>query len=511
MVRRTWVLAGVMILVLSAAAWSDVALPSLFQDSMVLQRGMKCPVWGTAAPGEAVTVEIAGKKYEAKADEKGAWRVNLDSMEAGGPLVMTVTGKNTLTGSDILVGEVWLCSGQSNMSEPVNTSLNSAEERTAANYPKIRLFKVPGGGAETPQPEVRGRWAICSRSSVGGWSSAAYYFGRDLFKELDVPIGLIQSAVGGTPAESWTPASAMDADAELRSIMVNWRKSMEGYPEQKKAYDAAVEEWKKACEKATAEKGKLPEKPKEPKGPTSSGAPAILYNGMIHPLAPYAIRGAIWYQGEANTDRAERYPRLLSTMIASWRQVWGEGDFAFGIVQLANFQAVRPEPGESGWAELREAQVKVANTVPNCGLAVIIDAGEADNIHPKNKQAVGKRLSLWAIAKVYGKTIEYSGPVFDAVKIEGAKARITFKHVGRGLVAGAPESKVAEALKGFAIAGANGKFVWADAKIEGDAIVVSSDKVAEPKAVRYAWASNPICNLYNKDGLPAVPFRTDGR
>jgi sialate O-acetylesterase len=296
----------------------------------------------------------------------------------------------------------------------------------------------------------------------------------------------------------------MDADPAVRSIMVDWREQMKTYPERKAAWDVAFAEWKKENEKAKNEGRKSPDRPEAPRGPSDTKAPRLFYNGMIHPLAPFALRGAIWYQGESNRDHAETYEPLLRVMIRSWRNRWGQGDFAFGIVQLPDFGSVTRQPvDESKEAIIREAQAQVAMTLPNCGLAVLIDGGEGE-VHPKNKQLAGKRLARWALATQYGQKMEWSGPVFDAMKIEGGRARITFAHVGSGL-----ETKGGEALKGFALAGADGNFVWAEAIIEGDSVVVWSNKIAEPKAVRYAWSRSPACNLINKEGLPAVPFRTD--
>jgi sialate O-acetylesterase len=300
-----------------------------------------------------------------------------------------------------------------------------------------------------------------------------YFFARDVLKDLKVPIGLIMSSEGATPIESWTPATAFEGDPNLKPVVERWARTMAGAP---------------------------------PERALKYPAPGILFNAMIHPLAPYAIRGVLWYQGEDNTNHGKEYRAVLSAMIRAWRAEWGQGDFAFGIVQLPNFGDVKPEPAESSWADLRESQAATALDVPNCGLAVTVDVGDPKDLHPKNKQAVGSRLALWALATQYGKKIEYSGPVVAGVKAEGNRLRVTFKHVGSGL-----EVKGGGPLKGFAVAGANGKFVWAEARIEKDSVVVGSSAVPEPRAVRYAWADAPECNLYNKEGLPAVPFRSDDR
>jgi sialate O-acetylesterase len=331
----------------------------------------------------------------------------------------------------------------------------------------------------------------------------AYFFGRELHKNLGVPIGLIHTSWGGTPAEAWTRRGVLKADPDFKPILQRYDEAVAKYPQAKQEHERKLEEWKQAVEKAKTEGTRAPGRPGEPLGPGHPHSPSGLYNAMISPLLPYGIAGAIWYQGESNAGRAYQYRKLLPAMIKNWRDDWGLGDFSFIFVQLANFMAVKPEPGDSSWAELREAQ-SMTLALPNTGMAVIIDIGEANDIHPKNKQDVGKRLALWALANTYKQALEYSGPVYKSSKTEGNRIILTFDDVGGGLMA-APEPP----LKGFAIAGADHKFVWADAAIEGNTVVVSSDTVSEPVAVRYAWADNPVCNLYNKEGLPASPFRTD--
>jgi sialate O-acetylesterase len=468
-----------------ATTVAETKLHTLFTDGMVLQRDLPCKVWGTAAAGEEVVVEIAGQKKSAKAGADGRWSVKLDPLPAGGPHELKAGG---VTVKDVLVGEVWVCSGQSNMEWSVNASANPAEEKAAAKYPKLRLYTVPKKMADTPQTEVASAWKVCSPETVGGFSAVAYYFGRDLLS-LDVPVGLIHTSWGGTAAELWTKHEVLAGTPELKPIV-------DEFPNRLKNYETALANHPKAVEKAKAENKPAPQAPRKPMGPS------CLYNAMIAPILPYGIRGAIWYQGESNASRAKQYETLFPAMIRNWRDDWGQGDFPFGFVQLANFMARKPEPGQSNWAELRDAQTKTL-ALPNTGMAVIIDIGDEKDIHPKNKQDVGKRLAAWAQAKVYGKPIVYSGPMFEALKVEGTSARVTFKHAGGGLVA------KGEVLKGFAIAGEDGKFVWADAKIDGATVVVSSPKVEKPAAVRYAWADNPECNLYNKEGFPASPFRTD--
>ena len=402
-----------------------------------------------------------------------------------------------------MVGEVWVCSGQSNMQMSVRSSANAEQESAEADYPNIRLFTVERKVAEQPQSDCAGSWTLCSPETVPGFSAAAYYFGRELHKELDVPIGLIHTSWGGTPAEAWTKREALEKVADAAPILERYDDAVAGYPQAMKEHEQKVIEWKKAVEKARAEKKKIPRGPRAPFGPGHPHSPAGLYNAMIAPLIRYGISGAIWYQGESNVSRAYQYRKLFPAMIKNWRNDWGLGDFRFLFVQLANFMAVKPEPAESAWAELREAQLMTL-ALPKTGMAVIIDIGEANNIHPKNKQDVGKRLALWALSRSYGKKLVYSGPIYKSMKVEGNNIILDFEHVGGGLVAAGDEP-----LKGFAIAGTDREFVWADAKIDGDTVVVSGNEDSAPVAVRYAWADNPVCNLYNEEGLPASPFRTD--
>ncbi len=491
-------LACLSIFALPAAA--AIKLPAVIGDGMVLQRDIKVPIWGTADPGEKVTVTLGDQKAAATADADGRWMVRLDPLKAGGPFEMTVVGSNRITLKDILVGEVWVCSGQSNMAMAVKACANAAQEIAAADYPNIRLFTVSRTVAATPQSDTKGAWVHCSPETVPDFSAAAYYFGRHLYKELNVPIGLIHTSWGGTPAEAWTSRATLEADPDLKVIVDRWDDQIAKYRKTDSAAEPAAKPAARGKAAKPAAGGKAAKPPTDPA--TSPHRAAGLYNGMIHPLIPYAIRGAIWYQGESNAGRAYQYRKLFPAMIQDWRKAWGQGDFPFLFVQLANYQPRKPEPADSAWAELREAQTMTLS-LPKTGMAVIIDIGEANDIHPKNKQDVGKRLARAALAIAYGKHIPYSGPMYDSMKIEGDAIRLTFKHVDGGLVARGGE------LKGFAIAGDDRRFVWADAKIDGDTILVRSDKVAKPKAVRYAWADNPECNLYNKADLPASPFRTD--
>jgi len=495
-----------LVLFCAGAVVADVRLPAVIGDNMVLQRGEKVTIWGWADPGEEVTVGVSWSqmKWAVTAGEKGEWSFRMNSPKTGGPYKMTVNGKNKIEIDNVMSGEVWVCSGQSNMAMSVQSSNNREEEIAAADYPNIRLFTVARKVAEKPLQDCQGSWSQCSPETVPGFSAAGYFFGRKLHQELNVPIGLIHTSWGGTPAEAWTRIEFLKADSDFEPILTRQADVVARYPKAYKEYERKVEEWKKAAEKAKADGGQPPRRPRAPRGPDHPHSPAGLYNAMIAPLIPYGIQGAIWYQGESNAGRAYQYRKLFPTMITNWRKDWRQGNFPFLFVQLANFMATKPEPGESAWAELREAQTMTLS-LPNAGMATIIDIGEAKDIHPKNKQDVGKRLALWALAETYGKDIVYSGPLYKSMKTEGGRIRLSFDHVGGGLV-----TRGDGELRGFAVAGADRKFVWADAEIDGNTVVVGSGKVAKPVAVRYGWADNPVCNLYNNEGLPAGPFRTDG-
>lgn len=492
-------------LLMAVSAVADVRLARIFSDHAVLQQRRPVPVWGTAQPGEKVIVEFRRQKVSTVANDNGEWRVTLKPMPAGGPFQMTVRGNNTVVLNDVLVGEVWICSGQSNMEWPVAWSNNAEQEIAQANYPHIRLFMVPKAVSDRPLKDLNGgAWHACSPETVRNFSAVGYFFARELHRALKVPVGVIQSAWGGTPAESWTSKPTLMANPSLRYLLENWRRAEANYPQAMENYQKQLAEWEEAAAQARAEGKPEPKKPDPPQDPrTNPWKPSGLFNAMIAPIVPYAIQGAIWYQGESNAGRAYEYRTLFPAMIQDWREAWAQDDFPFLFVQLANFMAVKPEPGESAWAELREAQTMTLS-LPKTGMAVAIDIGDANDIHPRNKQDVGKRLALNALAIAYGKKVVYSGPIYERMKREGNAIRLYFTHVDGGLM-----TPNGEPLKGFAIAGADRKFVWAEARIEGDTVLVSSPQVPEPVAVRYAWADNPVCNLYNRAGLPASPFRTD--
>ncbi len=628
----------------------DIVLNPLFGDNMVLQQQQKVPVWGTAEPGSKVTVILGKQKQAGIADSSGNWRVDLEPLAAGGPFELIVKGRETKKINNVMVGEVWLCSGQSNMEMPVSGSwarvMNDKEEVAQADYPDIRLLMIDKETANKPQKTAENSgWKECSPETVPEFSAVAYFFGRYLHKKLHVPIGLIESSWGGTVVEAWTSGKTLKKLPEFADLVgeiesdtrtkqekaLALKKKREEWPDniekilktsgifehgyQKTGYDfghwktmklptlwekagvnvdgvvwfgkevnipsswqgkdltlslgkindyditwfngirvgrgtdvsesriykipadivkpgknrivvqvldignvgglygpakdmkctcqdssiSLVGNWRYKVDPIKIDVHKLPEKPNRNYG---VNRPTVLYNAMINPLVPYAIRGVIWYQGESNAGRAWQYRYLFRDMIQDWRKAWGR-DFPFLYVQLANFMKEKPQPAEDAWAELREAQ-SMALTLPNTGMAVTIDIGNAENIHPTNKQEAGRRLALIALAKVYGENIPCSGPVYKSMKIEGNKIYLSFTHTEGGLI-----TKGDKAPEGFAIAGPDKKFVWARARIERDEMVVWSPAVKNPVAVRYAWAANPVCNLYNGAGLPASPFRTD--
>ena len=485
------------------SARADVKLPAVIGDNMVLQQGTHLPFWGTAEPGEAVTVTIGGSSASAKADDKGNWKVELPAVSAAGPVAVAVKGNNEIALKNVIVGEVWVCSGQSNMEWPMSLTRDAKSEIATAANPQIRLFRVAHMVSGEPQTDVQGSWVECTPENVKDFSAVAYFFGRDIHNATKRPVGLIETAWGGTPAEAWTSRPMLETNDAFAPILARWDEVVKNADAAKAEYDKQMAAWTEAAAKAK-EKGEAePAKPQPPLMPDHPHRAAGLYNGMVAPLVPYAIKGAIWYQGESNASRAYQYRSLFAAMIRDWRAAWNQGDFPFVFVQLANFMPTAPEPGDSDWAELREAQLMTLS-LPNTGMAVITDIGEADDIHPRNKQDVGARLGLAAGHLAYGRKGEFSGPVYRAMTREGNRIRVHFDHDGRGLAA-----KYGQPLKGFAIAGKDRKFVWAKAVIQGNTVLVSSDQVPEPAAVRYGWANNPVCNFFNTEGLPATPFRTD--
>jgi sialate O-acetylesterase len=658
------------ILVFVANLRADVTVHPLFSDHAVLQKSAKVPIWGWADPGEKVRVSIDGTTAETQADTAGKWRLDLNLADKPqGPFSLVVEEKNTLTIRDVVIGEVWVCSGQSNMEMVLAHTLGAKEEIANSANPLLRHFAIAKNASTNPQEKVSGRWVVADPATSGGFTAVGYWFGKMLTKTLNAPVGLIHASWGGTPSEGWTSATSIDTDPHLKSRREELFDLIQKAPGLKETYPRRVAEWisfhqrhdqslnnvpdytsgptdgwtavklpgkligpglpssgviwvrrevevPKAAEgknaklefvlpdafdsvywngkkireyslaeypgigrtvtipaseiragkaslairvyapSATAEftgdsnRIRLFEKPlggtwlakaeqnfadlendtaesapEMPKDPPPQFAPAGLFNGMIAPLIPYAIRGAIWYQGENNVSRAFAYRKAFPLLITDWRSQWKQGEFPFYFCQLANFEGKWKNPGDSAWAELREAQA-MTRRLPNTGMAVLIDLGETKDIHPRNKKDVGERLAAIALARDYGKDIPYAGPTFDSLTIDGSKATVRFKNVGGGLIAkplpteelyrlspketgplfiALPDSE----LQGFVICGEDRKWKWAKAEIDGDSVVLSSEEVPEPVAVRYAWANNPTCNLYNQAGFPAEPFRTD--
>jgi len=491
---------------LQPAARGDVKVPAIFGSHMVLERDQKDRVWGWAEPGEEVSVEIAGQSHATKAGADGSWQVVLDPMPAGGPHTLSIRGKNTLQLDDVLVGEVWICSGQSNMQMSVAGAKDADLEIAAAKYPGIRLISVPNVGTQEPQKDFKGKWQPCLPETAAGFSAVGYFFGRRLHQTLGVPVGLINDSWGGSACEAWVRRDVLAADQKYAPLLEHWEELEKDFPRAKAEYESKRAEWKVAALKAEAEGKQPPRAPSDPEGQMRGNfRPGNIYNGVLKPTIGYGIRGVIWYQGESNAGRAYQYRDLFPLMIKSWRDEWGQGDFSFYWVQLADFLPERPEPKESMWAELREAQTMTLSRLPGTGEAVIIDLGEAQDIHPRNKQDVANRLARWALSRDYGVKMAAQSPTYKAMEKNGNKVVLRFDHVDRGLRA----ADGAEP-RGFAIAGSDHKFVWAKAKIIGPATVeVWSDQVAEPAAVRYAWADNPVCNIYSAPGLPLTPFRSD--
>ena len=638
---------------LAPAARADVRVPSIIGDNMVLQQGTKVRIWGSANAGERVAVSFDKKTLNTIADAQGRWQVLLGPLKAGGPFELTVKGDNVLTVKNVLVGEVWLCSGQSNMEWPLVNTTNGPETVAQANNSEIRLFTVEKHTAATPLTDVEGHWVVTTPEEAAHFSAVGYFFGRELYQHLKVPIGLIHSSWGGTPAEAWTSNEALRSSPELKPILNRYESGLNALPQTKAAYAQALAQWEEknlyldvenkgealgyanpetstagwsqmelpqqieaagllidgaiwfrrvvelppswsgkdlvlnlppiddydvtyfngtkigATGKETPNSYAAPRKyvvpgstvrsgrnviavrvfdsageggfnrggsfsigpagavepislrgcwnykvelalePKHPDwstrpeavGVSNQNNPSVLYNAMLAPLFPFAIRGVIWYQGESNAGRAYQYRTLFPIMIRNWRSAWGR-DFPFYFVQLANWRAGRAQPDESDWAELREAQTMTLRE-PQTGMAVTIDIGDEQELHPRNKLDVGRRLAAWALANTYGQKIIPSGPLFDRYTVEGDKVRIHFKY-GAGL-----RTSDGGPVKGFAIAGEDRRFVWADARIDGDTVIVWSPEIPKPVAVRYGWADNPTVNLYNAAGLPASPFRTD--
>lgn len=489
---RAW-LAVLAVVTGTSSAMADVSLPNIFSSHMVLQQGQKNKVWGKAAPGEAVTVSIDEQSHETKAGDDGQWHVMLDPLKVGGPYALKVKGTNEVSFEDVLVGEVWICSGQSNMQWSVNAANDPDLEKAAAKFPNLRMINFPQVGTQEPVWTHNDRqWQVCAPETIGGWSAVGFFFGRQVHQTLDVPVGLINNAWGGSACEAWVNRKLIDSDPQYKPLSDRWAGMEKTFAELSARSDLNDAEKKTLAGLNGPIRG--------------NSRPGNIYNGVLKSHLGYGIRGAIWYQGESNASRAYQYRELFPLMIKSWRDEWGQGDFPFYWVQLADFRAEKPEPAESDWAELREAQTMTMKRLPATGEAVIIDIGEGKDIHPKNKQDVGKRLARWALNETYGRQdIPCRSPLYKAMEKQGAKIVVSFDHVHGGWRPFDVNQPV-----GFTIAGEDRKFEHAQAKILPDGrIEVWSDKVADPVSVRYAWADNPVCNMYCGAGLPLTPFRTD--
>lgn len=492
----------------------------LFSTGAVLQRRMPLPVWGRADEGEKVTVRFDGETGTCIARD-GVWKVLLKPHEAGGPYTLTIEGKNTVTVEDVYVGEVWICSGQSNMAFNLGMAAEGPKEAPLAGFPQLRLFAVERKTAVKPSDRTSGRWTECTPKTVSAFSAVAYFFGRDLYKALGIPVGLISSSWPGTPAQSWISLDGLKKTSDFpeyvtfaEAQIARYAEAASSYPQKMKDYEALMTQWNSEVGNAYAEEVKawqaknkeassplpkptpsrpMPKVPVSPDG--DSSYPTALYNGMIAPIIPYAIKGVIWYQGESNAKKAKEYQKLFPRLIADWREKWGQGPFPFLFVQIAPYRDQPPE--------IREAQLLTWQNTEHTAMVVTMDVGDPNDIHPKRKEPVGQRLALAARAVAYGQDLEYSGPVFRSADFSKGRATLHFTHVGSGLAAGAG------ALTGFQLAGRDGVYFDARAEIVGETVVVASEQVPEPASVRYGWANTPEGSLFNKEGLPASPFRSD--
>lgn len=515
---------------ITAAYAGDLSLNHLISDNMVLQSGVKNNIWGKAKPGQKVTVEFVGTTATATAGKNGDWMVKLPAMKVTKtPQTMKVTaGADKLEVKNILVGEVWVCSGQSNMESTMNFLKSQygkptpiADEFPKANYPLIRQFKVQKAHSHDKLLKtVQGDWKVCNPKNIGGFSAVAYFFARKLYKDLGVPVGILNSSYGGTPIESWTRREVIAATPDGAKKIKDWEEKDKKYDlaaEQKK-FKPIFDKWLKDLRKAQKEKKPIPHlSMQQPVQPSNHPFyPSTLYNAMISPILPYRIKGVIWYQGESNVGYFSTYEKMFTDMITDWRKQWGEGDFPFYFVQLAGFMNTEKNFPLNAFCLLRDTQFKTLK-LPNTGMAVASDVGDSKDIHPRNKIDVGERLALWALAKDYGRKIVYSGPLYKSSTFKDGKAIIKFSNVGSGLIVASkkdvwsPTVPSKKPLATFQICGSDMKWVWADAKIVGkDTVEVSSPKIKAPVAVRYSWQTNPVdANLCNKELLPASQFRTD--
>ncbi|MDZ4402261.1 sialate O-acetylesterase [Prosthecobacter sp.] len=504
---------------LALTARAELKLPAIIGDNMVLQQKQANPLWGWDAPGMEVTVTFADQTKTAKADAKGKWTVKLDPVPANAkPATITIKGSSTRELKNVLVGEVWICSGQSNMGFTVGGTWDADLDIAQAKFPQIRLISVPQVGTQEIQDDFKGQWEECSPANVGPFTAVGYHFGRVLHEMLGVPVGLIDNAWGGSACEAWVKRDVLEKDPRFASIIAKWKQTegtftQEAFGKQVADHKAKNDAWTQARREAW--KAGKPFAEKAPRAPqnqmTGQHRPGNLYAGVLHPTIGYGIKGVVWYQGESNASRAKEYGELFPFMIEHWRKEWQQGDFPFYWVQLADFKDVQAAPIDSEWAELREAQTRTMSKLPKTGQCVITDLGEANDIHPKNKRDVAERLARWALVNDYGQKLPYRSPELKDARFEGGKALLTFDYAPSGL-----RTVDKDEVQGFAICGEDQKWVWAKASIIGGSkkgtnqIEVSAEGVVKPVAVRYAWADNPVCNVYSFDGgLPLTPFRTD--
>lgn len=484
----------------------------LLKDNAVLQRDIVLPLSGQAESGNAVTISFMGNRWTASVSDSGTWHTHIGPLKAGGPGTFIIqAGDHEQRFRNVVVGDIWVCSGQSNMAMPLSGAERGKEDAALANDPGLRLMTIPQCVQLEPASGIGNySWCECNPDTVGTFSALAYYTARDLRNALDVPIGLISASVGETPGEAWIPMDVLESDDSLVPILERWRQSLKDVPDCEGSYKDAFARWDHDADLAEREGRPIPGPHPKLVGPESKWTPAGLFNGMISPLTSTPIKGILWYQGAAAPDRAYQYRTMFRRLIQSWRRAWELGDIPFIYAQEANFGPRRDEPSEHSWAELREAQF-MGLAEPHTAMAVAIDLGEATNIHPIKKAPLGARLALAARAAAYAEDLPYSGPTFKAMSVEGDTVRVQFDHTygrlqtsdGRPPVGFAVSAGCTDFTRG------NRGFVWADSRIDGDEVLIRSNSVARPVAVRYAWAQNPDCNLTNSEGLPAVPFRTD--
>ena len=495
-------------LTLTPVLRAELKLPAIIGDHMVLQQNQADPVWGWDTPGTKISVSFAGQTYDTTAGDDGKWTVKLVPQAANAtPQTLTITGSSKREIQDVLIGEVWMCSGQSNMGFTLKDDWNGDLEAAASVLPNLRLIKVPQLGTQELKTDFKGAWQSSTPESCRNFSALGFLYGRYLHQVLHVPVGLIDNAWGGSAAEAWIRRSTIESDPRFKTLMDNTVKhEAEAQTEKAKTdWDAAMAKWKVASEKAKAEKKTPPRAPQSPQQwLTGNSRPGNIFAGVVNPTLGYGLKGVIWYQGESNSGRAWEYRALFPFMIEQWRKEWNQGDFPFYWVQLADYMAETPTPVESAWAELREAQTRTLQ-LTNTGQAVIIDLGEGKDIHPKNKHDVAARLVRWALVKDYGMKLPFHSPEFKDLKIDGKKAIVTIDCFGGKL-----RPFDVEEARGFAVCGADKVWHWATGKIiDSNVVEVTSTDVNEPVAVRYAWANNPVCNLFSDAGLPLTPFRSD--